>query len=204
MILRKRTWLICLCLTIAFSGHVDAQSTSPAALVEKLHSALLAAMQAGPQTGCAGRYELLLPVVRKAFDFNLIARLAVGRFWRGLDNQQRTALENALLHMSTATYAENFDSFAGERFATLSIDRPRKDKAVVKTLLTTAKGEKVDLDYICHQGSGGWRIVSVSAKGVNDLSMKRAEYTSFLKTHSIAAMIEKLEEKAQNCTRKPS
>lgn len=204
MALKQYTWLIGLCLTIAFAGYSAAQDTSPGVPVEKLHNALLAAMQTGPKTDCAGRYELLLPVVRQVFDFDLVARLAVGRFWRRFDKKQRAALKNAILDMSTATYAQNFDSFSGERFTTVSVDRPRENKAIVKTLLITAKGEKVDLDYICRLKADGWRIVSVSAKGVNDLSMKRAEYTSFLKTHSLDEMIEKLAQKVKKCTRRPS
>ncbi len=197
----KKTLLMCTALAILLAAATPSVAEeTPAQLVEKLHAALLASMQSGDRLSCAQRFEALLPVVRASFDFAFIARLAVGRHWRSLTDAQRRALTTALTRMSAATYARNFDSFSGQRFETLETRQPKETKAVVKTLLITAR-EKVDLDYICRKTKNGWKIVSVSARGVNDLSMKRAEYTHFLKDHDIAALIEKIDAKTDKCTR---
>jgi len=195
---RKRPVLIAVVLILAATAPAAAD-TSPSQVVEKLHAALLASMKSGDQQSCARRFETLLPVVTASFDFPFIARLAVGRYWRKLQEAQQQALITALTRMSAAAYARNFDSFSGQRFETLELKQSRKDKAVVKTLLTTTK-EEVDLDYICRNTDDGWKIVSVAARGVNDLSMKRAEYTSFLRDHDIAALIEKINAKTEKCT----
>jgi len=197
---KKRLLQIALVFVLATSAPAAGADLSPSQVVEKLHAALLASMQSGDRLPCAQRFETLLPVVRTSFDFAFIARLAVGRYWRKLEDAQQQALITALTRMSAATYARNFDSFSGQRFETLEVKQPKKTKAVVKTLLITTK-EKVDLDYICRKTENGWKIVSVAARGVNDLSMKRAEYTSFLKTHDIAALIEKMHAKTDKCTR---
>jgi len=183
----------------AAAAPVPTPQGSPARLVEELHAALLASMKSGRQQSCPQRFEALLPVVRASFDFPFIARLAVGRNWRRLDDDQRQALITAMTRMSAATYARHFDNFSGQRFETLEVRQSRETKAIVKTLLITDR-EKGDLDYICRKNPGGWRIVSVSARGVNDLSMKRAEYTRFLKDHDIAALVAKINAKTDRCT----
>ncbi len=198
----KKTLLLCTALAILLTAAAPsaASDPTPARLVETLHAALLAAMQSGDRLSCAQRFEKLLPVVRGCFDFTFIARLAVGRHWRRLTDPQRRALVTALTRMSAATYARNFDSFSGQRFETLETRQTKETKAVVRTLLITA-GDKIDLNYICRKTEDGWKIVSVAARGVNDLSMKRAEYTRFLKDHDIAALIEKIDAKTDKCTR---
>jgi ABC-type transporter MlaC component len=41
--------------------------------------------------------------------------------------------------------------------------------------------------------------VTVTAKGVNDLALKRSEYTSFLKDKSLDELISFLKEQAMKC-----
>ena len=41
-------------------------------VVEKLHEALLGAMQAGASAGCTGREEMLAPVIAGSLDFDSI------------------------------------------------------------------------------------------------------------------------------------
>ncbi len=196
----RKTRLLCTVLaTLLTAVPAVAADETPAQLVETLHAALLRSMRSGDRLSCAQRFETLLPVVRSSFDFGFIARLSVGRHWRGLTAGQRRALATALMRMSAATYARNFDSFSGQRFETVETRQSRKAKAVVKTLLITSR-EKIDLDYICRKTKTGWKIVSVAARGVNDLSMKRAQYTRFLEDHDIAALIEKIDAKTDKCT----
>lgn len=191
---------IALLIILALAACATAAEVSPSEVIKALHEALLTSMKSGEQRSCGQRFETLLPVVTSHFDFTFIARLAVGRYWQGLEETQKQALVTALSNMSAATYARNFDSFSGQRFDTVETRQTREDKAVVKTLLITDRDEKVDLDYICRRTDSGWKIVSVSARGVNDLSLKRAEYTSFLKNHDITELIVKIQKITEKCT----
>jgi phospholipid transport system substrate-binding protein len=70
---------------------------------------------------------------------------------------------------------------------------------MVKTVLITSKGEEIPLDYTCVLSEGGWRIVTVTAKGVNDLALKRSEYTDFLRDKPVDALISFLMEQTTKC-----
>ena len=50
-------------------------------------------------------------------------------------------------------------------------------------------------NYIIQKNGKKWRIISVIANGINDLSLKRAEYAAILKKDGIDTLIKKLEQK---------
>ncbi|MGH8605553.1 MAG: ABC transporter substrate-binding protein, partial [Gammaproteobacteria bacterium] len=56
-------------------------------------------------------------------------------------------------------------------------------------------GEAVRLDYVLQTKSDEWLIVNVIADGVSDLSLKRADYTSVLKSKGFDDLITVLNDK---------
>ncbi len=185
------------------NNHVEQQhhifASRPEECVNRLHEALIKAMKLGGEVPCSRRYAVLEPVIKDLFDFPLTSRLVLGRYWKGLDQEKRRKFVNAFATMSTATYADRFREYSGEKFKTVDTIMIKKHRALVKTLLITSKGEEIPLDYSCVLSGNTWKIVTVTAKGVNDLAIKRAEYTNFLKDRSIDQLISFLEEQAQRC-----
>jgi phospholipid transport system substrate-binding protein len=119
----------------------------------------------------------------------------VGRYWDSFNSDQRRRFVEAFSKLSIATYASNFDSYSGQRFVVASKQDLEGGNVLVRTKLIKADKEEVKLDYILRQVAHQWRIINVIADGVSDLALKRSDYTSFLKTHSVDAFIEKLNEK---------
>jgi len=164
-------------------------------VVEDLHATLLQVMKNAEELGYHGRYQKLAPVVTASYDFPFIARIVVGRYWRKFTPEQKKRFVLAFTNLSIATYASRFDGYSGERFKTLSGEELKSEHFLVKTLLIKNNGEEVDLDYVLHQNSNSWRIINVIAQGVSDLSLKRADYTSYLKKKGFDALLKKLNEK---------
>ncbi len=183
----------------ALKANASPDTSTPQACVESLHNVLLETMKTGDETSCAERYKRLEPVLGQLFDFTLTSRLALGRNWKKLTPEKQQQFVRAFAAMSIATYAERFDGFNNEKFKTVETKELRPDRKVVRTVLITSKGEEIPLDYTCVLSDKSWRIVTVTAKGVNDLAMKRSEYTSFLKEKPIDDLIAFLMEQANKC-----
>jgi len=164
-------------------------------VVEDLHAALLKVMKNAEELGYHGRYQKLAPVIAASYDFPFIARVVVGRHWRKFTPEQKKQFVLTFTKLSIATYANRFDGYSGERFKTLSGEELKGDHFLVKTILIKANGEEVDLDYVLHQNNNAWRIINVIAQGVSDLSLKRADYTAYLKKKGFDALLQKLKEK---------
>ena len=205
-----KRWLLCFGIWIfsfLAAAAVFAEPDAPAVsanstavnVVEGLHDLLIKSMKAGKSDSCPDRYHMLEPYILNAFDFPLISRIVLGRCWKKMDKAKRQKFVDTFSRMTVATYAEQFDSYSGESFKTLDAGPDKRGHFRVKTVLVKKNGEEISLDYTCTDTGDRWKIVSVSAKGVNDLSLKRADYSSFLKKHNVDELISKLEEKAQKC-----
>ena len=164
-------------------------------VVEGLHAELLFVMKRAKKLGYAGRYQRLAPTVSVSYDFPYISKVVVGRHWKSFTAEQKSRFIEIFGKLSIATYANRFDGYSGERFKTISAEELKRGRRLVKTVLIKANGEEIELDYILHQNNDQWRIINVIAEGVSDLSLKRADYTSYLKKEGFDALLKKLNEK---------
>jgi phospholipid transport system substrate-binding protein len=171
-----------------------AQTATPAAVVERLHAALLESMRGGETLGYAGRVRLLEDVIAQTFDFPTIARIVTGKGWKDASEAQRESFIDVFRRLSIATYATNFSSFGGERFVT-GESKESRNARIVETELVKTDGEAIPLNYMLHESNGQWLIVNVVAKGVSDLSLKRAEYTAVIQDEGLDVLIAGLEGK---------
>jgi phospholipid transport system substrate-binding protein len=180
---------------------VAAAADTATKVVEGLHAELLFVMKQAKKLGYTGRYQRLAPTVIASYDFPYISKVVVGRYWRSFTAEQKSQFIRVFSKLSIATYANRFDGYSGERFKTISGEELRRGHRLIKTVLIKANGEEIELDYILHQNNDQWRIINVIAEGVSDLSLKRADYTSYIRKNGFDALLRKLNEKIQNYAR---
>jgi phospholipid transport system substrate-binding protein len=168
---------------------------TPTQVVEKLHASLLTVMKEAEKLGYQGRYDRLNPVITATFDFPFIARIVVGRYWDDFSDEEKAKFVETFTRLSIATYAGRFDGYSGERFEVVSSKATRQGRIVVRSVLIKPEGDEIKLDYILHKNENQWNIINVVANGVSDLSLKRTDYTTFLKKKGFGSFIDKLNEK---------
>ncbi len=170
-------------------------------VINGLHERLIKSMKMGKDgQDCGQRYKFLENYIRQSFHFPLISRIVLGRrHWSKLDEKRKGEFIEAFIKMTISTYASRFDSFSGQSFKIKKAVLSKNGHVLVDSSLVKRDGEEIDLKYILTRARDGWKIVSVSAKGVNDLSIKRADYNAFLRDHSIDGLVKKLLEKAGKC-----
>lgn len=177
--------------------------SSPSWTVQQLHTALLEAMQNAEQLGYQGRYEKLKPVISALFDTPLISKVILSRYWNDLSEAQQSGFIELFNRLSTATYASRFDGYDGEEFREVGVKELRKGRQLVQTELLRANKKPVRLDYLVHHTNGEWRIISVIADGVNDLSLKRAEYAVVIKDKGYDGLLKDIQSKIREMEAEP-
>jgi len=187
----------CLALTLSMPAVVAAADTATT-VVEGLHAELLFVMKQAKKLGYAGRYQRLAPTVTASYDFPYISKVVVGRYWRSFTAEQKSRFIEVFAKLSIATYANRFDGYSGEGFKTIAAEELKRGHRLVKTVLIKANGEEIELDYVLQRNNDQWRIINVIAEGVSDLSLKRADYTAYIKKNDFDALLKKLNEKIQN------
>ena len=94
---------------------VHAAPSSGGDTVKGLYDALLSTMKNARTLGQSGRFAQLDPVIRRSFDISSMARLSVGPSWPGLSEAQRQQATNSYGRYISATYADRFDSYGGQK-----------------------------------------------------------------------------------------
>jgi phospholipid transport system substrate-binding protein len=155
-------------------------AASPEAAVAQFDDALLKAMKSGRQLGYQGRYDTLAATMDATFDFEAMTRTAIGPRWVGLTPGDQRSLIDAFKRFSIATYADQFDSYSGEKFEITGKSNPPQG-VLVATTMTPAKGDPVRFSYLMHQVGGEWRVIDIYVDGtISQLAVRRSEFAAVL------------------------
>lgn len=163
--------------------------------VNALHASLLNIMKTADTKSFQERYKIIEEAVVTHFNSQLIAKVILSRHWKTLDEQSQTDFIDLFNRLTISTYVDRFDSFSGETFKNLSIEQMKKNRFMVKTVFTPEDDEPVSFNYIVQKDGDKWKIISVIANGINDLSLKRADYSAVIKEKGFDALLSSLKEK---------
>lgn len=158
----------------------DARAGDAAARARSYNDAVLAV--ARTHLGLAARADAFGRVVRDWYDMPVIAQLVAGPAWSGWSAGERQSVIAALARHSAVSLARNFAG-GGARFA---VD-PRAVDRGTSQLVTVHAGDDT-LIYRMRQG----RIVDVTAGGVSQLALQRADLASTVAAGGAAGLVRRL------------
>jgi phospholipid transport system substrate-binding protein len=177
------------------SETVESAESAPAEVVARLQAALLSAMKDGATAEYAERRDHLRPVITSTHDLDFVAHTVLRRYWKQLDDTERSRFTATFRELCVGTYADKFDSFTGQRFEPGAERKLKRGSMLVQTKLYRPDKDAVQLDYVLIKPDDRWLIVNVVADGVSDLAVKRAEYGSIMEKDGFEELLARLEEK---------
>jgi phospholipid transport system substrate-binding protein len=205
--MRRQTGLRTVSVTLALLAAAATAQQEPqdvdfapaSAIVAELHRVLIDIMKNADGLGYDGRYQQVSPIVEKHFDTPLIVKVILSRHWNSLNDVQKAEFIQLFQRLSVATYASRFDSYDGQGFIETGREQLNAGRILIRTELTRSNEPPVKLDYLMHRTEQGeWRIISVIANGVNDLSLKRAEYAAVIKERGFDGLIDDIRGKIRS------
>lgn len=174
----------------AEEGFVEARKT-----VDRLNASLIEVMKDAKKLGYQGRYKTLDPVVRESFEFEAVSVLALGTHWKNLDKDQKTAFMEKLTQLSVATYAAQFNGYAGESFRYDSSQYLKNQRVLLRYFLTAPHEKPIKFEYQVHEFNGRWQIINIIVDGISDVALRKAQYTSLIDREGFDSLLEKLSRK---------
>src|SRR6266446_2533487 len=195
-----------LCFALLLAIGISAESAAalpmnPQDSVRSLYDTLLSTMMDGRTLGQSGRYARLAPVVGRLFDVPLMARLAIGPSWAALSQTQQQQVTEAFGHYISATYADRFDSYAGEQLLVTG-EQPYGAEVIVQTRIVKSKGDWVSLNYRMRENGGSWQIADVYLDGtISQLATQRSEFHSILQRERVDGLVMALDRMVDLLTR---
>lgn len=179
-------------------------ASSPEDAVRSFYETLQSTMKDGARLGVRGRYERLVPAIQQNFDLAYMTHLAIGAAWNKLTEEQRKQASDGFQRYITATYADNFASYSGEKFVVTGRETTSYG-TVVQSQIVKSSGEPVRMNYLMRQNNGDWRIADIYLTGtISQLATLRSQFSSVLARDGFAGLITLLNSKAQTLTASPA
>lgn len=125
----------------------------------------------------------------------LIGRFVLGRTWRSATREQQVEYINLFSAFVLNTYAQRLGGYQGQVF-TVTATRPigRQD-ALVTTLIRRPSGEALEAGWRVRAETGAYKIVDVMVAGVSMAVAQRSEFSTLVKRHGLAGLIDALRAK---------
>jgi phospholipid transport system substrate-binding protein len=178
---------------------VHAAPASGGETVQGLYDVLLSTRRTAGHWVRAGVSQLD-PVIRRSFDIASMARLSVGSSWASLTEAQRQQATESFARYTSATYADRFDSYAGQKLEVTG-EQPAPSGVMVKSQIIKASGEPVRVDYMMRRNGKGWLISDIYLDGaISEVATRRSEFAAILKKDGVDSLIAALNRKADILT----
>ena len=192
--------ILCLCLIFfAFPLHADqSQKQRLQEPINQLHETLINIMVISDSTNFEERYKYLEPIISEYFDINLISRVVLSRYWKTIEEKDKIKFIDLFKKLTISTYVSRFNSYNNQMFKNISVEKLKENRFLVKTEFKKLEGSPISFNYIVQKNNQKWRIISVIANGINDLSLKRAEYAAIIKKDGFDVLVTKLEQKIRD------
>ncbi|OLB03512.1 MAG: organic solvent tolerance ABC transporter substrate-binding protein [Nitrospirae bacterium 13_1_40CM_62_7] len=147
------------------------------------------------------RRRLLEKVIGDRFNYEEMARRALGAQWNKLSDKERQEFVDLFKGLLSGTYTDKIEGYSGEQVHYLN-ERLEADYAEVRTKVASDKTE-IPLDYRLLNKSGDWRVYDVVVDGVSLVNNYRSQFTKIIRESSYADLLEKLREKSKKKSEQP-
>jgi len=178
-LMRKRfiseTLLLVVCLCLWGSRAIAAEN--PQAVVQTGTDQVLEILKQYPQDTKARR-EKIRAVVDGYFDFESVARLAVGPRWKSLPPEKQQEFAQEFSKLLFNTYIGGIEKYAKQK--TTYKHRQIYEGYVVVEALARDQGGSISLDYYLHFKDGKWKVYDVGVEGTSLVVNYRDQFDSIL------------------------
>jgi phospholipid transport system substrate-binding protein len=194
-------WLLCMTSSFTWAAGPPAgvgagRLQNPEAVVESLHGVLIECMKGDCGPDIDGRYQRIVAQLDETFDLAFMARVAVGKTWRTLSPEEQALYYDLSRRLSAFNYASNFNSYAGQHFATLGEEPAARGTILVKTEFVQPSDDNVRFDYRLRQVEGRWRIIDITLDGkVSEITLRRADYGAVIERKGFEKLISSIRQK---------
>lgn len=134
--------------------------------------------------------QQVLPLI----DFDAMAKLTLGKYWKTASAQQKARFLNAYRKMLTNSYTKNMAGYGGAVMTVKSsISTGREGYETVRTIITPKGGTSVAANYDVRNKSGAWKAYNIDILGLNLIANFRTNFTREISNKGLEALITRLE-----------
>jgi phospholipid transport system substrate-binding protein len=139
----------------------------------------------------------VVDIVTPMFDFELMARLSLGKkHWPGLSQDKKERFTELFIKRLKASYLKNFTLYTDEKVVYEPSVQVKK-KIHTPTYLVS-KDKKISILYKFYRAEKNWKIYDLEIQGVSIIRSYRSQFSSILESGTVDDLLLKLENPADN------
>ncbi len=143
------------------------------------------------------RNKNIVSAIDPIFDFELMAKLSLGKQWKQLNDAQQKEFVVLYVNRMKNSYSKKIDGFADEKVTIDNIQQAKKSRIVLYTRLT-GNGEPIKITYKYYKtkkqksNKKQWLVYDVIISGISIIKSDRAQFSSILQRDTITALMDKM------------
>lgn len=196
------TALIVAMFLLAFSWPTPARSSGSGAqkaLLESAVNSALAILQDSSLSSAQNRdrrRQKLRDTLYPQFDFDRMARGAVGHPWKAFSKDQQHRFTQLFQQLLENTYMSMIERYQGEQVV-FTKEVPLSSTVVRVDSVIYSKGQKYDMSYRLGNDDGNWKVFDVIIEGVSVIANYRAQFRQLLRQRQpdVESVLAKLADK---------
>lgn len=186
--------LLMLAGLLAILGQTAAGAAAPTEVVRKMLEEVMAVQSNSAsqdeQSRTARRTEIR-KVILKNFNFDEMARQALGQQWGALDGARRGEFRSVFQDLFLDSYSRLVLDFLKKEKITYLGEVNAEDRVTVRTVIQRVN-EEIPVDYVLARGGGGLQIRDVSIDGVSIVANYQKSFSRIIKQESYESLLKKM------------
>jgi phospholipid transport system substrate-binding protein len=155
--------------------------------------------QRGQAPSLRQRQDEILNIVSEYFNFEEMAKRALGRPWKDLSPEKRQEFARLFKRLLFNTYTNRLEGYTGSNERVFyDSEKLDGDYAIVKTHILYQGNNNVTIDYRLHRDDGGWKVYDVVVEGMSFVDNYRGQFASILASESFDSLLKRLREKVEH------
>ena len=138
------------------------------------------------------RRAQLREIFLRSFDTTLIARFALGRYWRTATTEQKAQYLEIFPEYVADVYAGQFSNYSGQTFTVIRERRIDDKKSIVNAKIRRPDGTSFQIDFRVRLGPEGFKNVDVIVEHISLLVTKRDEFSSVISREGMDGLLTRL------------
>lgn len=137
------------------------------------------------------RNSAIIDVVEPMFDFQLMAKLSLGKkYWPSLSKDEKSEYSDLFIKRMKESYLEKMDLYTDED---MLYDKAEEvgSKVHMRTYLAS-KDDKLEMIYKFYKSEESWKVYDVEIEGVSIIQTYRSQFDGVLRDGTVKDLIAKL------------
>ena len=142
------------------------------------------------------RKDEILAIVSEYFNFEEMAKRALGRPWKEQSSDKRQEFAQLFKQLLFNTYISRLENYTGSNERVFyDSEKLDGDYALVKTHILYETSNNIGIEYRLRRDGGRWQVYDVAVEGISFVDNYRGQFCSILTNESFDCLLIRLRQK---------